>query len=615
VKNLKIRKLIFAAVASLFFAFYCFSPELFALPKVDIEQEYSQLFTSAEKTRMDGKFEESIRLFEKSLRVAKKITDKKKQCDSLLQLGILYWNIGLLKESSVHYEHALQLAQKFNLQNLKEKCQNSLEIHRLYKDGKKFRSLGENRKSIESFRKAIELAKKIKSLEHEVKCHRQMSYTYWELSKLKEFFSLNQEALKIAQRLKHEREKSNCLISIGNYYWKLDSYSEALNSYQEAFTIAQRLKNKDNESICLTNIGGIYEKMGNYDKALEYLTKALTIDKQLGDNEYILLDLNIIGTTFRTKGLISGNKEDFLRALDYYNNCLKLTKKTEDRETEVEVLNNIGTIHTDLKNSYEALKYFKSGYEKAEEIKDVEAMGMILTNIGIVYYNQGNYEKSTEYYQEAIDLANRIEGDQILWEAYMESARAYEKQNKFRKAKENYEMSINTIETIRTGIELEENKASFLGADKRIDAYHYFINLLLTFPLPHPEEEYKLEAYNYLEKAKARAFLDSLELSKIDISQEVDAELLNRKKEIEKNISNIYTKIRAAELSPEDNKRLQGELERYENELGALKREMRIKSSTALEKSIPMLLSSQKKTSEYSHYPPEKISKCKYQTI
>lgn len=577
-KHLKIRKLIFITIASLFSSLFFFNLELFPLKKINSEQLYSQFFTQGEKFRLNGEFEESIRLFEKSLSVAKKITDKKRECESLIKLGLLYWNIGQLKESSVHYEHALKLTQKFNLKSLQKKCQNSLEIYRLYQEGKKLCSSGEYQKSIESFQQAIDLAEKIGSKEHEVKCRRQISYTYWELNKLKKYLSLNKEALKIAQSLKHKKEKSKCLISIGNFYWKLDNYSEALNSYQEAFRITKGLKNKENESICLTNIGVIYEKIGNYDKALEYLTKALTIDKQLGDDVYISIDLNNIGTTFRTKGLISGNKEDFHRALDYFNNCLKLTKKTSARKTEVEVLNNIGTVHTDLKKYHEALKYFESGYEKAEEIKDVEAMGMILNNMGIVYYNQGNYEKSTKYYQKAIDLALGIKGEQILWEAYMESARSYEKQGKFNKALENHKESIKTIENIRSRIKLEELKASFLGTDKRIDAYHYLIHLLVTFPQPHPEKKYNLDAFNYLERAKARAFLDSLELSKVDITQDISSEMLNREKEIMKKISSVYTRLLAAELSPEDKDGIQEELKKYENELETLKREMRTKS-------------------------------------
>ena len=573
-----IRKLIFVALANLFFTFYLFNSELFSLKKIDSEQNNSPNFLQAEKLRLDGKFDNSIELFKKSLIIAKRFSDEEKECESLIKLGLLNWNIGQLKESSFHYERALKLARKLRLKDLLVESQSALEIYRLYEEGKRFRSSGEYSESIESFQKAINSARETGSKEHELKCLRQMSVTYFELNNLHKYLSLNKDALNIAQNINHRKEEGNCLYNIGFYYWKLDNYSKALNYYEDALKIAKALKIIEDESACLTNIGVIYEKMGDYDKALEYLKKALTIDKQLGNDIYISIDLNNIGETFRTKGLISGKEEDFYKAQDYFNKCLKLTKKTGDRKAEVYVLNNMGSVHTDLEKYYEALKYFKSGYKKAEEIKDVEAMGMILTNIGIVHYNQGNYEKSTEYYQEAIDLTNRIEGGQIRWEAYMESARAYEKQNKFKKAKENYEMSIKAIETLRTTIELEENKASFLGTDKRIDAYHYFINLLLTFPSPHPEEEYKIEAFNYLEKAKARAFLDSLELSKIDLSQDADHKLLNLKKEIEKNISNIYTKIRAAELSPEDNNRLQEELVRFENDLGALKRKLRTKS-------------------------------------
>jgi len=578
VKHLKIRKLIFITIANLFFTFYFFNPELISLNKVDLEKEYSQLFTFAEKFKMDGKFEESIRLFEKSLSVAKKITDKKKQCDSLLQLGILYWNIGLLKESSVHYEHALRLAQRLDLKGMQVESQSALEIYWLYEEGKRFRSSGEYSESIESFKQAIDLARETGSKEHELKCLRQMSVTYFELKNLQKYFSFNKDGLNIAQSINHRKEEGNCLYNIGLYYWKLDNYSKALNCFEDALKIALALENTEDESTCLTNIGGIYIKIGNYNKALEYLTKALTIDKQLGDNVYICTDLNSIGTTFRIKGLQSGNKEDFNKALDYFKDCLKLLKKVKDKRTEVEVLNNIGTVNTDLKKYNDAQKYFKLGYEKAGEIKDVEAMGMILNNIGIVHYNLGNYEESTKYYERAINIAIGIEGKKILWEAYLEIARAYEKQKKLMEALDNYKKSIDVIETIRSQIDLEELKAKYLGTNKRIDAYHYLIHLLISFPQSHPEEEYKLEAFNYLERAKARSFLDSLELANINIAQEIDFKLQNKEKELMKDISKLYAKLLAVEHSSEEKNVMNKKLKSKENELDSLKREMRTKS-------------------------------------
>jgi len=578
VKHLKIRKLIFVTIGSLFFAFYCFNPELCCLNKVDIEQEYSELFTLAEKFRKEGKFDMSIELLEKSLSIAKRFSDEKKECESLLKLGLLNWNIGQLKKSSVQYEHALKIVQKLNQKKPQRKCRNALEIYRLYLEGKKLRSPGEYKKSIESFKQAIKLAREIESKEHEVKCLRQLSVTYWELNNIQDFFLLNKEALAIAQSLNHRREEGICLNHIGIYYEKLDNYSKALNFYEEALTIAKAIKDKVNELACLTNISTIYGRIGNYDKALEYLMKALAKDQLLRNDEYISIDLINIGEIWRRKGLVSGDKEHFEKALSYFYDCLKLIRKIGDRQTEVYVLNNIGSVQSELKKYKDALKYFESSYEMAEEIKDIEMMGMILNNIGIVHYNQGNYEKSTEYNQKAIDLALGIEGEQILWEAYLEIARAYEKQNKFMEALKNYEESIRIIENIRSKIELEELKARYLGTDKRIDAYHYFINLLISLPQSHPEEEYKQEAFNYLERAKARAFLDSLELSNVKMSSGFDFKLQDKEKELMKDISKLYAKLLAAKLTTEEKNVIDEQLKSKENELNSLKREMRTKS-------------------------------------
>ncbi len=529
---------------------------------------------SAETHRKEGNFDLAIDEFKEALDLARKISNKEEEIKCLISLGLLYWNIGQLEESSKKYKQALSLAQKFNLIDLQKKCRISLEIYRLYREGKKFCSSCEYQKSIESFHQAIELAKKIGSKEHEVKCRRQMSYTYWELNKLKKYLSLNKEALKIAQSLKHKKENSKSLISIGNFYWKLDNYSEALNSYQEAFRIIQGLKNKENESICLTNIGVIYEKIGNYDKALEYLTKALTIDKQLGDDVYISMDLNNIGESFRSKGIITGNNKDFHIALDYFNACLKLTRKTGDKKTEVYVLNNIGLVHADLRNYFDALKYFQSAYEKAEEIQDIEAMGMILTNTGIVHFDQGNYEEAIKSYFKAIELANKISGRQIVWEAYFGLGKCHEKRNKFTQAVMCYKRAIDNIDQIRSQIFLDTHKAGFVR--DKLQVYELLISLLYRLNIDDPSGGHAKEIFHVVERAKARAFLESLGESKVNIRESLNSELKNRENEISRRISFIIQELSKPDLFKKRRKELLTELQQEEDEYISLISKMRV---------------------------------------
>jgi CHAT domain-containing protein/Tfp pilus assembly protein PilF len=582
-KNFK--KLRTKALIYVIFTFYFFNINLFSLNYVNLRREFSQLFLQAEQFRLNGEFEKSLKFFEKSLYEAKKGADEREQCEVYFKLGLIFWNIGQLKKSMTHYEDSLSLAKKLNLKTIQNKCQIALEIHEHYKRGKDSRALGELQSSIENFEKALNLAKKLKSKEHELKCLLQLSSTYWMLNKSKDFLLLNEQALSIARLINHKKQEGICLYNIGYYYYEFDNYSKALSFYEEALIIAQLLLNKEDESDCLNNIGITYEKIGNYDKASEYLAKALHIYEQLKDDGSISMVFNNMGTTYRTKGLFSKAKEDFLKALKYFEDCLSLAKKSHNQITEVQALNNIGTVYTDLGNLsdelahyYDALKYFQSAHVKAKEINDEEAKGMTLTNIGIVHSNLGNIEESTKYYENAIDLALEIEGNKILWEAYLELAKVYEQQEKFNEAIERYKASIDTTEKIRSRIVLENLKAKFLGTDKRIEAYHRLINLLVKLFHDTKKNEYAFEAFDYLERAKARAFLDSLELSRVDISEDIDAEFVNKEKELEKNITSIYSKLLATELTLENRNSLHEELKNYENELDSLKREIRKES-------------------------------------
>jgi len=561
-------------------------------PSFQLKQQYAEFFNEGEKFRAQGEYEKSIEAFENSFDLAKRINNKINEMNSLQKLALLNWNIGQLDKSLEFYQKAGVIAEELNLKKRMEQLSNCWLIYKFYKEAKEYRNQGQNENSIKCFEKAIELARKIKSKEHEVKCLRQLSLTYYSIKDLNEFKRLNKEALEIARSLNHEKEEGRCLNHIGIYHRGLDNYSQALKNYNEALRIAKETKNIKEISVCLNNIGIVYDDMGNYEKALECLKESISIDRQRGDDSYIVIDLNNIGVTYRKKALLSNNKEDFDNALEYFNDCLALARKINDIKREIQTLNNIGTVHTDRENYPKALHYFRMALKKAEKLHDKEAIAHIRNNIGIVYYYQGDYEKSTEYYQDAIALALELEeGETILEEAYLEIANAYKKQEKYQKALENYKNSIYVIDNIRSRIKLEEFKATYLGTEKRIEPYHNLIDLLYELHQSNPENEYNFEAFEYLEKAKARAFLDRLESSEVDTSKGVNPRLLNQESEIMKDISQIYNKLLEPELNQEQVDRLNKKLTENEDKLENLKREIRISSPAYADLRYPKIIS------------------------
>ncbi|MFC2141822.1 CHAT domain-containing protein, partial [Acidobacteriota bacterium] len=390
------------------------------------------------------------------------------------------------------------------------------------------------------------------------------------------------KVLVIAESLNHKKEEAYSTNNIGWYHLQFSNYSTALEYCNRSLLLAEELNMKSTLGDILNNMGIAYKNLGELEKALAILKRTLEIDTELNELDFMAQDLNDIGTTLRQQGLVSGEYENLYEALEHYNLCLDLAKRIEDKkardEIEIAAFNNMGTVYSDLEDYEEALKYFDQGYQKAVELNQISDMGMLLNNMGIVHSNMGNYTESTEYFLQSIDLGTRLNSGVILWEAYLELARNYVKQNRKKDALIKFQDSINQIEKIRSRINLEEFRASFMGSDKRLEAYQDVISLLVSLHKENPEKLYDVMAFNFLERGKARAFLDSLEISQINISQNVDFILLNREAEIMKEISTLYTMLYASSISNEQTEELNTQLGQKEDELEVLKREIRSKS-------------------------------------
>jgi CHAT domain-containing protein/Tfp pilus assembly protein PilF len=555
-------------------------------------QKFYKNFNIAEHLVLKGDNEGAWQLFKECLYISQRGGLKREELEANLKNGIIAWNLGQLKESEIFYKNAYAIAKILGMPNKEKECLGPISIYRYYQEGKDLRSSGQYDKSIQSFNKAIELARQINSPGHELKCQRQMSICYWELNSFDEFHELNQKALSLAQQIKNRYDEGICLNNIGLYYWKIDNYSTALKYFENALEIAQKIHNVQSENECLNNIGIIYKEIGDYDKALSYLTKALSIDKQSFGNNYISIDLNNIGTTYRKKGLINNNKSDFHEALIYFNKSLEIIKNTNDRKSMIHIYNNIGTVYADLEDYSNALEFYKHGLSLANLINDSEGTSLLLNNIGIVYSNLGDYAESTKYFQKAIDLALGIKAGQILWEAFLEAGNSYKKQAHFSEALKYYKNSIEIIENTRSSLEIEELKASYLGTDKRIEAYYNLIDLLVRLhQSQHQKNNYDEEAFNYLEKAKARAFLDNLEVSEVSISQGISQELINRERQLNNEITKLYKKLMIPQLTSKQKQEINEQLLSLEEDYDKLKREIRTSSPAYANLKYPEIVS------------------------
>ncbi len=487
----------------------------------------------------EGKYQKAIAKFEDALNLAQELKLKIDEVYILKQMGILYWNIGGIGKSSSFYEKALNISKSLALKNDEQECSLALEIDRLYFIGKEFRSANQYRLSINYFIEAIRLSRDIRSPNHEIKCLRQMSLNYWDMEEIAKFFSFNSQAQLIANKIQNRREEGVCLNNLGLCYWKRNDYSNALRYFHLALEISEGENHIENISDCLANMSLIYLDFGDYDKTLEYLMRVLKIDENLNDIINIAVDINNIGNAYLKKGISTQDESNLSEAVKSFKRSLELAKQIKNKKIESTILNNTGEAFYAQRDLNNALINYSKSLDLAYEIRYNELISLVQLNMGNLYLVLKQPQKAISHLLKAINIALEINDSKILWESYYNLGQCYEENEQYYEAKIYYERSIEIIDKIRSKIKIDIFKSGY-SRDK-IAVYESIINLL--WKINKESNSCKEEIFYFVEKSRARAFLESLLEAKVDITQSLDQQQLKEMDEVSNIIDKIFYKI------------------------------------------------------------------------
>jgi CHAT domain-containing protein/Tfp pilus assembly protein PilF len=533
--------------------------------------KYALVF--GEKLLGEGDYQKAIGQFEVALKLSQDLKIRSDEIYVLMQLGLLNWNLGRLEISSSFYKRALEMTRSSGITSKEQKCDTVLEIQRLYSKGKDNRASGQFDQSIKCFRQAIRLAKNINSPNHEVKCLRQMSLNYWETNDIEEYFRLNTQAQQLAHKIKSQKEEGICFNNIGLYYWKHTDYSKALKYFQLAFGIAEKQRFLENLSDCIANISLIYSDLGDYEKALEYLLRVLKIDRELKIDYNIAIDLNNIGNVYLNEGIRSNIDRCYLNAFESFNESLRLVQKMKNIKIESAILNNIGEVFYAQKNFDIALSNYDIALKKAIEIKYIELISLLSNNIGNANLSLGYYFRAIDSFNKAIDLAIKINSGKILWEAYFGLGQCYERKGEKLKAIQYYNKSIEIIDEIRSQIYLDTFKTGYVRNKTKV--YESLINLIWKMNKGEDRKSQEDRMFHFIEKAKARAFLECLVESKIDIQNNMNQAQREELNEASSRISSLYFELVKTGDIDQDSKNLKERLSQEEDNYMRLISKMR----------------------------------------
>ncbi|RPI92960.1 MAG: CHAT domain-containing protein [Spirochaetales bacterium] len=242
---------------------------------------------------------------------------------------------------------------------------------------------------------------------------------------------------------------------------------------------------------------------------------------------------------------------------------------------KIRILYNLGLLQEDMKAYQKAVMYYKEALFLSEKNSDKEAKSIILNGIGSVLFLLGRDEEASDNLRKAISLSSEIDAGQVLWNAFSVLAGLQKKQGAYKDALNSYEYAMDVIEKSRSSLADEDFKASFLGSNRRLEVYHGAIDLLFRLSQREKVSDAAALAFGFMERAKARGFLDSLEIGRVSAAQPVASETEGRLKSLQARLSRLSRRLADPPESSDERNKLEEEASTLEEDYDEVRRDLR----------------------------------------
>lgn len=510
--------------------------------------EAKRLYQEGIQLYRNQRFNEALEIFQQALAIFREIENRGNIGATLNNIGLIYDQLNQPKEALDYYEEALENTPSsdlegsgntlYNIAVVYDKnhqyqqafsyYQQALEIRRELKDrvgiGTALSNLGAVANNLGQYQQALTFYQQALTLYQEDNDQKNVREILLKMAVVRSNLAQNQQAIELLQEAlmnsQNDREAGATLNKIGELYNNLGKYRQALNSLLQALESSKKAGDNITVGTILNNIGAVYTNLGQPERALEYLQQSLDFLQKTGGLKEVLLAINDLAIAYRRL-----NEPE--KALELLKEALEISSKANDKARFGAILNNIGTVYYDNSQPQKALEFYQQALAVIQQVNNRSAVSTTLNNMGVVYNNDGQPKKALDFYQQALAIQKEINDRAGRKQTLYNMGVSYEKQKNIAQAIDSYRQAIEVTESIQDDIKIEELKATF--ANQQADIYSRFINLLWN------QRDFET-AFNYVERARARAFLDQLANGRVDFRAGADSKLLEQEQALKTQI-------------------------------------------------------------------------------
>ena len=306
----------------------------------------------------------------------------------------------------------------------------------------------------------------------------------------------------------------------GGFYKDLYRLEDALTSNRRALQILRRYEMHTAELLVdLSYVCGLLDQL---DVAELYLEEAQTIYQDEG-NELGLAGIYVSKTAFLRR------KRQYRELIRLYRQAYVICQQYNEIEDAAFVEMNIGTLLLHYPGHEEqSIIFLKSAIASFDQIGNKRLSAKSQGYLAAMYYIKEEYMQARELLIPIVDGANTDVPLDTLWQSFYYMGGLERIDGNFGKAYEYYQKAVKIIDDVRVHLRTEELMIDFLN--QKPDYYRPLVSLANRLRKP-------LEALDWIEQSKSRAFLQILGNTKLAHQSEMDASLSEQLTEIDAQIT------------------------------------------------------------------------------
>jgi CHAT domain-containing protein len=411
-------------------------------------------------------------------------------------------------------------------------------------------------------------------------------------------------ALHYADRAEREGRAANAfdvlarVESVRGLIWMYRGRSaDALPHLGAALTWAQKSQDRDLVTAAYTRLAAAYQDLGDSTRALDALNRSIEANPNPGDAVRL--------QSLTRRGLVEGELHDAEAAKAHIREALALTRRIGDRRSEAQVLIDLARTcdRFDADHS-EALSSAEKAVEIAREIHVPVIEIGARNQLGSLLRVAGRLTEARQTLEAARDLVNRshehrdepyvlknlgqvltalgspAEGESVLrkaanradadnltkirWVARFELAQMHAQRDP-EAADREFQEALAILEEQQTSVLLEGFRAGALDETlAEFNPYDRYISFLL-------DRGESARAFHVAERQRARAFLDTLSVTRDALARQVPAAYSDKERRTLDRIKAAQAALRTEDLSDTNRAELVARVSSAENELTQLR--------------------------------------------